>query len=127
MRAKGAAQNGTVALLGRRPLTSNAKYAIVQHSFIRRSFSMSSSRHSMILRNVALWIFLIAGAALSAHGASPAVVRGPYLQMGTPTNIILRWRTDQAGGGRVVYGTSVAVMNQVANGPVSATNHTVAL
>lgn len=33
-----------------------------------------------------------------------AVTRGPYLQMGTPTSIVVRWRTDIASDSRVRYG-----------------------
>lgn len=35
------------------------------------------------------------------------VTRGPYLQTGTPTSIVLRWRTDWPSDSRVVYGTSL--------------------
>ena len=42
-------------------------------------------------------------AALSAQAAT--VTRGPYLQLGTPASIIVRWRTDVATDSRVSYGT----------------------
>ncbi|GAA4408938.1 hypothetical protein GCM10023187_31480 [Nibrella viscosa] len=35
-----------------------------------------------------------------------SLVRGPYLQMGTPTAMTLRWRTGQANLGRVQYWTT---------------------
>jgi len=34
-----------------------------------------------------------------------AVVRGPYLQLGTPDSIVLRWRTNMATSSRVVFGS----------------------
>ena len=34
----------------------------------------------------------------------PSLTRGPYLQTGTPTNIIVRWRTDVVSGSIVHYG-----------------------
>jgi len=37
-------------------------------------------------------------------GAEAAMVRGPYLQMGTPASIVVRWRTDLASDSRVLYG-----------------------
>src|SRR4051812_15940218 len=35
----------------------------------------------------------------------PHLTRGPYLQIGTPTSIIVKWRTDQPMESLVVYGT----------------------
>ncbi|RIV25367.1 hypothetical protein DYU11_08680 [Fibrisoma montanum] len=37
---------------------------------------------------------------------SGPLVRGPYLQMGTPTDMTLRWRTSTASTGRIRYWTS---------------------
>lgn len=37
----------------------------------------------------------------------PTVSRGPYLQVVTPTSVIIRWRTDQPTTGRVWYGQAV--------------------
>jgi hypothetical protein len=37
---------------------------------------------------------------------SPTITRGPYLQVVTPTSVIVRWRTDQPTTGRVWYGPS---------------------
>ncbi len=50
--------------------------------------------------------------SLTADGTAPppppvkvgAVVRGPYLQMGTPNSVIVRWRTDAPTDSRVNYG-----------------------
>jgi hypothetical protein len=36
------------------------------------------------------------------------VIRGPYLQLSTPTSIVVRWRTDTSIASKVVYGTSLA-------------------
>lgn len=62
-----------------------------------------------------------------SRGASPGVVRGPYLQTGTPTSLIVRWRTDTAGLGRVRYGTDPATLSLQAEGANPTTNHLVAL
>ncbi len=43
---------------------------------------------------------------LKGLDGSPQVTRGPYLQMGTPDAVTLRWRTDTSSDGRVRYGTS---------------------
>jgi len=46
-------------------------------------------------------------------GNPPGLVRGPYLQMGTPTSIVARWRTDSPSDSRVRYGTDPTALNQV--------------
>ena len=39
-------------------------------------------------------------------GAGAALTRGPYLQMGTPTEMTLRWRSNNVNTGRVRYWTT---------------------
>lgn len=41
-----------------------------------------------------------------AASSTPLIVRGPYLQMGTPSNAIIRWRTDVPTDSQVRYGTN---------------------
>lgn len=53
------------------------------------------------------------------------IVRGPYLQMGTPNSAIVRWRTDVATESRVRYGTSLGALNDLASDPVVTTEHIV--
>ncbi len=55
------------------------------------------------------------------------VTRGPYLQSGTPTSVIVRWRTDVGCNGRVNYGTSIGSLTSYADDPTTATEHTVAV
>ena len=38
---------------------------------------------------------------------SPELVRGPYLQMGTPSSMIVRWRTDGFTDSKLSFGTEV--------------------
>lgn len=42
----------------------------------------------------------------NALAGQPVVIRGPYLQLGTPRSITVRWRTDLSVEGRVRYGLS---------------------
>jgi hypothetical protein len=42
-------------------------------------------------------------------GAPLGVTRGPFLQQGTPTSTVIRWRTNAANIGRVSVGTSPGV------------------
>jgi len=65
------------------------------------------------------------GIVCEADGA--AVIRGPYLQQGTPTNIIVRWRTDSAHIGRVRFGESATNLSSFADEAASTTNHAVLL
>lgn len=53
--------------------------------------------------------------------------RGPYLQLGTPTGITIRWRTDLAENSRVVYGTNLANLNLTNLVATVVTNHEVRL
>ena len=58
-------------------------------------------------------------------GAS--VTRGPYLQMGSPTGAVVRWRTDVATDSRVRYGLAPGSLSGVADGAAGVTEHSVTL
>jgi hypothetical protein len=48
---------------------------------------------------------------------TPTVTRGPYLQTGTPSSVVVRWRTNAPTDSRVRYGTSpVALSSEVSDG-----------
>lgn len=50
----------------------------------------------------------------TAGGGNPAgLIRGPYLQTGTPISIVVRWRTDSPTDSRVRYGTDPTALTQV--------------
>lgn len=55
------------------------------------------------------------------------VTRGPYLQSGTPTNIVVRWRTDLATNSRVQFGLSAAALEWEAAGTNLTMQHIVTL
>lgn len=57
----------------------------------------------------------------------PQLVRGPFLQTPTTTNIIIKWRTDASVVGRVRYGLSPSNLNFFRNGAAAATDHRIAL
>jgi Calcineurin-like phosphoesterase/Purple acid Phosphatase, N-terminal domain len=59
--------------------------------------------------------------------ADPVVTRGPFLQLATPTSIVLRWRTDVASTSRVRYGTAIGALTSTANQTASATEHEIQL
>jgi hypothetical protein len=58
-------------------------------------------------------------------GSSAAITRGPYLQLGTPTGISVRWRTSAAVLGRVQVGPSPGVVTAAATESSPRTEHEV--
>ena len=63
---------------------------------------------------------------LELSGSTGATVtRGPYLQTGTPTSAIVRWRTDVGTDSRVRYGTAPESLTGIADGAAGVTEHTV--
>src|SRR5436190_764815 len=76
---------------------------------------------------VARWIFLFAAiSSLGVHGATGVLTRGPYLHGGSPSNIIVRWRTDVTEVGRVRFGTT-AELFLFTDESAATTNHAVVL
>jgi len=51
------------------------------------------------------------------------LIRGPYLQMGTPESMIVRWRTDVAAVGRITYGTTANNLTESLGGTTATTEH----
>ena len=56
-----------------------------------------------------------------------SVTRGPYLQMGSPNSLIVRWRTDAPTDSRVRFGTDQANLNSSASDSAVVTEHQVTL
>jgi hypothetical protein len=55
------------------------------------------------------------------------VTRGPYLQQGTPTSVIVQWRTETASDSRVRYGNAPGDLTRVADKTGTTTEHAVTL
>src|SRR5262245_523067 len=66
---------------------------------------------------------IVFGTALSLK----YVARGPYLQLGTPTNIVIRWRTYIPTDTQVIYGTNLAALDQTNTLAALTTEHEVQL
>ncbi len=58
---------------------------------------------------------------------SPTVIRGPYLQVGTSSNLTVRWRTSSATDTRVDYGADMNLLNQTVSHTALATDHEIKL
>jgi hypothetical protein len=56
-----------------------------------------------------------------------SVTRGPYLQMGNDTSVVVRWRTNGATNSQVRYGTSPESLSEVATSATVTTEHEVRL
>jgi hypothetical protein len=56
-----------------------------------------------------------------------AIIRGPYLQLGTTNSMVIRWRTDRPTASEVSYGTSPAKLSKRAKASGTLTEHVVLL
>ena len=61
----------------------------------------------------------------SSLQVSTSVTRGPYLQIGTPTSTIVRWRTNVATDSRVSFGTTQGSLTSVSDNATQTTEHEV--
>ena len=57
----------------------------------------------------------------------PEIIRGPYLQMGSPTSVTIRYRTPFNGITSVRYGTTLGQYNQSVQEVAAASEHSVTL
>jgi len=64
--------------------------------------------------------------AVAVNCFAQTVQRGPYLQLSTPTSLVVRWRTDQPTDSVVRYGTAPGNLGASAVG-ASGTDHEVSL
>jgi hypothetical protein len=55
------------------------------------------------------------------------ITRGPYLQLGTPSSVVVRWRTSGASDSRVLYGPDPANLLWSATDAALVTDHQVTL
>jgi hypothetical protein len=57
----------------------------------------------------------------------PGLIRGPYLQVGTPNSIMIRWRTDGSGRSRVRFGAEAGRLDHTVDDSTLVTEHKVTL
>jgi len=60
-------------------------------------------------------------------GLQPDLIRGPYLQMATPTGMTIRWRTNAYDRSRVMYGKSPDSLLALVDDSTLVMDHTVQL
>lgn len=61
------------------------------------------------------------------YGFRPELVRGPYLQVATPTSIIVRWRTNELDVSFVRFGTDFGKLDQLAGNDFRTREHIVTI
>ncbi len=60
-------------------------------------------------------------------GLQPDLIRGPYLQMATPTGMTIRWRTNAYDRSRVMFGTSPNQLSTVVDDSTLLMDHVIRL
>jgi len=74
-----------------------------------------------------LWPVLLSLLLAGLPARAQAITRGPYVQLGTPTSMIVRWRTDIASDSRVRFGASAGSLTSVRDSAAVVTEHEVRL
>ena len=62
---------------------------------------------------------------LSDEPIALSVTRSPYLMLGTPTSVTVRWRTSIPADSAVRYGTSLGTLNEMVSSGTETTEHIV--
>ncbi len=75
---------------------------------------------------IAVFVTVSFEPALAASG-SVTLTRGPYLQLGTATNIIVRWRTDSPTPSRVRFGLQPQALTWQMTDVANVTDHALTL
>ena len=65
--------------------------------------------------------------SIDAVAQSPKITRGPYLQVITPTSVVVRWRTDQPTLGRAWFGLSENQLTNTVRETEASLEHTLTL
>ncbi len=71
-----------------------------------------------------VFTIIFAQFSTSAVWAVPNIIRGPYLQNGTPNSVTIMWRTSENTSSKVWYGTSLMTLEQTAEDSNLKTDHT---
>src|SRR6185503_614083 len=105
------------------PFHQKSSQGINKSSMIRRS----SVKLRGLLPNHTLVLLTLVACSPPAGAATPSLLRGPYLQMGTPSNLVVQLRTDTSTVGRVRFGLQAADLAFAADEAAAGTNHSVLL
>jgi len=67
------------------------------------------------------------GGTPPVHAAGEVITRGPYLQLGTPSSVIVRWRTDVPASSEVRFGTTQGSLTGSVSETLFVTEHEIEL
>jgi hypothetical protein len=81
----------------------------------------------MKAKTLATFLAGLCALALAPPVGAQSVTRGPYLQIGTSTSIIVRWRTSEATDSRVRYGLTQGDLSNYVVNAATTTEHEVQL
>ena len=85
---------------------------------------MQINRQIWQANSIASWLLLgVVWTGWCESALAATVTRGPYLQLGTPSSIVVRWRTDAATDSEVRYGAAPGNLGSQANSFVVTTEH----
>jgi hypothetical protein len=73
------------------------------------------------------FLLLLALIVAPAAHAATTILRGPYLQLATPTSMVVRWRTDTTEPSSVRYGLGANQLTLTAKSEGVGTEHVVQL
>ena len=80
---------------------------------------------NMSFRSISVAVLSLWFLPITHEAQGQTITRGPYLQQGTPSSIVVRWRTSVATPSSVRYGTTPGTFTGTVNDPVSTTEHVV--
>ncbi len=94
--------------------------ALVNIEIAAGVFKDMSNNNFEGITNATTWNFSTAAAVTNV---TTTLTRGPYLQMGTPNSVVIRWRSADATNSKISYGLSAASLTFNVNDATAETNH----
>ena len=79
------------------------------------------------MKNLLTHNFLLLLILASLPSFAQKIIRGPYLQMGTPTSMMIRWRTDVAVSSKINFGLSQNSLTSSKSDALSKTEHIITI
>ncbi len=79
------------------------------------------------MKNILTHISLLSVIFLALPSFSQKITRGPYLQMGTPTSIMIRWRTDVPVSSKINFGLTPSSVTSSKSDNFTKTEHIITL
>lgn len=124
--------NMPAGAIGYTTLASSALGAPAESTFVQTAISASALLEGTNILAVEVHQANVTSSDLSFNlvltgSTAVQVARGPYLQKGTPSSVVVRWRTNVATDSRVRYGSSPGSLGSTVDDAASVTEHVVAL